>query len=120
MKKIIALLLVAVMALSLVACADSGSGDGHKVAMVTDYGDITDQSFNQTTWEAVVAFGKQNNIATKYYTINNVDLCRHHYFTGKDKCFPGGNKQCSRVARFGAVCPGRRHRRRDKGSGMGK
>ena len=67
MKKIIALLLVAVMALSLVACADSGSGDGHKIAMVTDYGDITDQSFNQTTWEAVVAFGKQNNIATKYY-----------------------------------------------------
>jgi len=35
--------------------------------MVTDYGDITDQSFNQTTWEAVVQFGKDNNIETKYY-----------------------------------------------------
>ena len=35
--------------------------------MVTDYGDITDQSFNQTTWEAVVAFGKEHNIETKYY-----------------------------------------------------
>ena len=35
--------------------------------MVTDYGDITDQSFNQTTWEAVVAFGKDNNVETKYY-----------------------------------------------------
>ena len=69
MKKIIALLLVAVMAFGLVACspADQADGDKYKVAMVTDYGDITDQSFNQTTWEAVVAFGKANNIETKYY-----------------------------------------------------
>ena len=67
MKKIIALLLVAVMALSLVACNASSSADGNRIAMVTDYGDITDQSFNQTTWEAVVAFGKANNVETKYY-----------------------------------------------------
>ena len=72
MKKIIALLLVAVMAIGLVACASSGEGGSgekanYKVAMVTDYGDITDQSFNQTTWEAVVAFGKANNVETKYY-----------------------------------------------------
>ena len=67
MKKIIALLLVAVMAMSLVACNASNAGEGYKVAMVTDYGDITDQSFNQTTWEAVVAFGKDNNVETKYY-----------------------------------------------------
>ncbi|MGM9640933.1 MAG: BMP family protein [Faecousia sp.] len=38
-----------------------------RVAMITDYGDITDQSFNQTTWEAVVKFGQDNNIETKYY-----------------------------------------------------
>ena len=67
MKKIIALLLVVVMVLGLAACGKSGSGDGYKIAMVTDYGDITDQSFNQTTWEAVVAFGKENNVETKYY-----------------------------------------------------
>ena len=67
MKKIIALLLVAVMALSLVACGEKEAEAGYKIAMVTDYGDITDQSFNQTTWEAVVAFGEANNIATKYY-----------------------------------------------------
>ena len=71
MKKFIALLLVAVLALSLVACgasqpADDKTGE-YKVAMVTDYGDITDQSFNQTTWEAVVKFGQDNNIETKYY-----------------------------------------------------
>ena len=70
MKKILALLLVLVMALSLVACAsgnEESKGGEYKVAMVTDYGDITDQSFNQTTWEAVVKFGEDNNIETKYY-----------------------------------------------------
>ena len=70
MKKILALLLVLVMALSLVACAagnEEAKGGEYKVAMVTDYGDITDQSFNQTTWEAVVKFGEDNGIETKYY-----------------------------------------------------
>ena len=70
MKKILALLLVLTLSLSLVACGsgkDSAASGGYKVAMVTDYGDITDQSFNQTTWEAVVAFGKDNNVETKYY-----------------------------------------------------
>ena len=71
MKKILSLLLVLVMALSLVACGGGETagenGGEYKVAMVTDYGDITDQSFNQTTWEAVVKFGEDNNVETKYY-----------------------------------------------------
>jgi len=68
MKKILALLLVLAMALSLVAC---GGGEkaaaGDKVAMVTDYGDITDQSFNQTTWEACLKFGETTGTEVKYY-----------------------------------------------------
>ena len=94
MKKILALLLVLAMSLSLVACGSSNTAETkapetqapaaetpeteapateapaaseYKVAMVTDYGDITDQSFNQTTWEAVVAFGEDNGVETKYY-----------------------------------------------------
>ena len=71
MKKILSLLLVLVMALSLVACGGGETagenGGEYKVAMVTDYGDITDQSFNQTTWEAVQAFGKENKVDVKYY-----------------------------------------------------
>ena len=71
MKKILALLLVLALSLTLVACGsgkkNAASTGSYKVAMVTDYGDITDQSFNQTTWEAVVAFGKDNNVETKYY-----------------------------------------------------
>ena len=87
MKKILALLLVLCMALSLVACggseekaeaaapeaaapeaaAPAETATEYKVAMVTDYGDITDQSFNQTTWEAVIAFGEANGVDYKYY-----------------------------------------------------
>ncbi len=71
MKRFFTVLLALLMVLSLgslVACNDTqGDGTEYKVAMVTDYGDITDQSFNQTTWEAVVKFGQDNNIETKYY-----------------------------------------------------
>ena len=71
MKKILSVLLVLAMALSLVACGNAGAPAAeaaeYKIAMVTDYGDITDQSFNQTTWEAVVKFGEDNKVATKYY-----------------------------------------------------
>ena len=72
MKKLLALLLaVVMMSALLVGCNDTTEGEGegsaYKIAMVTDYGDITDQSFNQTTWEAVVAFGQANNVPTKYY-----------------------------------------------------
>ena len=35
--------------------------------MVTDYGDITDQSFNQTTWEACREFGETTGTEVKYY-----------------------------------------------------
>ncbi len=38
-----------------------------KVAMITDYGDITDQSFNQSTYEACKAFGEANSIDFTYY-----------------------------------------------------
>ena len=71
MKKILALLLVLAMVLSLAACGSSeapaASGSEYKVAMVTDYGDITDQSFNQTTWEACLKFGEDTGTEVKYY-----------------------------------------------------
>ena len=39
----------------------------YKVAMITDYGDITDQSFNQTTYEACLAFSEDTGVEFKYY-----------------------------------------------------
>ena len=35
--------------------------------MITDYGDITDQSFNQTTYEAAKAYCDSNGLAFTYY-----------------------------------------------------
>ena len=75
MKKILALLLALVMVLSLAACGGSeapaadapAAASEFKVAMVTDYGDITDQSFNQTTWEACLKFGETTGTEVKYY-----------------------------------------------------
>lgn len=71
MKKLLAVLLAVTMLFSiclLAGCGENENADsGYKVAMITDYGDITDESFNQTTYEACVAFCKENNIDFKYY-----------------------------------------------------
>ena len=92
-KKLMSLLLVAAMAVSMFA-ACGGSSDNsannnnnaavsteagteanveveadaeYAVAMITDYGDITDQSFNQTTYEACKAFCEANGVDFKYF-----------------------------------------------------
>ena len=85
MKKFLALTLALVMSLSLVACGDKKTDDtktdepdqkteqpaenegAYKVAMITDYGDITDQSFNQTTYEACKAYCSEKSIDFNYF-----------------------------------------------------
>ena len=62
MKKLLCVVLALVLCLGMVSIAE-----GIRVAMITDYGDITDQSFNQTTYEAAKAFCEANNIAFQYY-----------------------------------------------------
>ena len=64
MKKFLAVLLALAMLLSVAAVAGA---DGAKVAMITDYGDITDQSFNQTTYEAAKAFCENAGLDFQYY-----------------------------------------------------
>ena len=79
MNKLLKSSLAALLALSLVACsggnggASNGNGGNEsagssdvKVAMVTDYGDITDQSFNQTTYEAAKAWSDANKVEFTY------------------------------------------------------
>ena len=85
MKKFLAMILALVMSLSLVACGGSKTEEkpaeekpaqteqpaeaaaDYAVAMITDYGDITDQSFNQTTYEACKAYCDTNGIQFNYY-----------------------------------------------------
>ena len=91
MKKILALVLALFMVFALCACGNTPA-DGnkpaeeskapeaaesstpaapeapaYKVAMITDYGDITDQSFNQTTYEGCKEFCEANGVDFKYY-----------------------------------------------------
>lgn len=96
MKKLIAAILASLMVLSLAACGGGGDGktpdndpapstadpapagdpapDGDaapstdmNVAMVTDSGDITDQSFNQTTYETAKKWSEANGVTFNYY-----------------------------------------------------
>ncbi len=62
MKKLLSILLSVMLMVSLVACAED-----IRVAMITDYGDITDQSFNQTTYEAAKAWCEANGVAFTSY-----------------------------------------------------
>ena len=92
MKKIFALVLALCMVFALCACGNTPATDKpaaeetqapaaeessapaaepeaatYKVAMITDYGDITDQSFNQTTYEGCKEFCEANGVDFKYY-----------------------------------------------------
>lgn len=73
MKKLIAALLAGLMVLSLVACgggnndSNSSSSSDMKIAMITDSGDITDQSFNQMTYETAKAWSEANGASFNYY-----------------------------------------------------
>lgn len=88
-RRLIAMTLAAVMALSLAACgsgsggsagseaaqtgaetSETGSeaaGTDMNIAMITDSGDITDQSFNQTTYESCKKWAEENGAQFTYY-----------------------------------------------------
>lgn len=92
-KRVFAVLMAATMVFSFVGCgskapdasattetssadakadnadaSDAGEPESDiKVAMVTDYGDITDQSFNQSTYEACQVFCDENKLGFTYY-----------------------------------------------------
>ena len=68
MKKLFAILLVLAVAFTAFAQGAKEAAPAATktadvaIAMVTDYGDITDQSFNQTTYEACKAFAEKNGL----------------------------------------------------------
>ncbi len=80
-KKVVAALLAGTMVASLAGCGGSSSsssssdstassssdGETMQIAMVTDSGDITDQSFNQTTYETCKAWAEDKGVEFNYY-----------------------------------------------------
>ena len=81
-KKLLALLLAGTMVFSMVGCGGSDSkndtstedgtqtettGEEMNIAMITDSGDITDQSFNQTTYETCKNWAEENGYEFNYY-----------------------------------------------------
>ena len=73
MKKLL-ILLVALMALTISACApssDNGVDDPrdrtYELALITDVGTIDDKSFNQGAWEGLRDYAEDNDITYKYY-----------------------------------------------------
>ncbi|MBN2261259.1 MAG: BMP family ABC transporter substrate-binding protein [Clostridiales bacterium] len=62
-KLVLVLMLVVAM---LSGCAQSTAGD-MTIGLVTDIGGIDDKSFNQGTWEGIVRFAEDNNLAEDDY-----------------------------------------------------
>lgn len=71
MRKFLALFLILALALPLVSLAET-----FEIAMVTDIGTIDDKSFNQGTWEGIVAFAGTNAKSFIYYqpTAQSTDI----------------------------------------------
>lgn len=84
-KRLMSLLLVAVMVMGLSACgktpstqgetSEGGKGTGDKagadgkyeLALITDVGTIDDKSFNQGSWEGLKKYADEHKISCKYY-----------------------------------------------------
>lgn len=64
MKKVVAILLTLAIILTFAACAPK---ETYEIALVTDVGNIDDQSFNQGTWEGVKQFAEANGKTYNYY-----------------------------------------------------
>lgn len=67
MKKIILFAMMLAVACTSVFAAKKSKKSAIRIAMVTDSGDITDQSFNQTTYQACKAYAEANKLDFQYY-----------------------------------------------------
>lgn len=100
-KKLVGLGLAAVAAVSLAACgnrasksnsseASSSADTSVKAAIVTDIGGVDDRSFNQSAWEGLTAWGKENGLekGTGYDYIQSQS--ESDYVTNLDSAVAGG------------------------------
>ena len=80
-NRVILLFLGLLLMLFTAACGSSPSDDDYdgkyKVAMITDAGDITDQSFNQLTYEACRDWCAEHGIAFSGHCLLEESLSMH-------------------------------------------
>ena len=67
MKKLLALILILALTLSLFGCSSENDDSDFCIAMIIGTSDIADQSFNQSTWEALKQFSADYGYRVKYY-----------------------------------------------------
>jgi basic membrane protein A len=63
MKKLLAMLFLAVAALVFVSCDKEEA----EIALVTDVGTIDDESFNQASWQGVKKYAEEKGKTYRYY-----------------------------------------------------
>lgn len=90
MKKVLTIALAIMLAtMSLVGCGGNTS-KGAEIALITDKGNIDDKSFNQGSWEGVVAFAKAEKISHTY--IKPEEASDAGYLAAIDLAVQGGAK----------------------------
>lgn len=100
-KKLVGLGLAAVAAVSLAACGNRASKSGNsessksadttvKAAIVTDLGGIDDRSFNQSAWEGLTAWGKENSLKKDSDYTYFQSASESDYVTNLDSAVSGG------------------------------
>ncbi|MBY5034591.1 BMP family protein [Streptococcus gallolyticus] len=97
-KKVVGLGLATVAVLGLAACSSrtakksesSSDSSSIKAAVITDVGGVDDRSFNQSAWEGLQAWGKDNNLEKgKGYTYFQSNS-ESEYITNLDSAVSGG------------------------------
>ena len=96
MKKLVSLLLAATLAVGCLVGCGGQQASGYEIALITDKGNIDDKSFNQGSWEGVVAYAEANKITHQYYKPE--EASDEGYLAAIDLAIAGGAKV--------VVCPG--------------
>ena len=73
MKKILSIILALTLIMSFGLSVAGAEKDTIKVGMVTDVGGVNDQSFNQTSWEGLVALHEEDPSIEVQYLESKTD-----------------------------------------------
>lgn len=89
MKRVLAMGLITLLFASVLGgCFYESEGQAYEVAMVTDSGEIDDESFNQGIWEGVAAYAEETDVTYRYY--RPIEVSDSAYINAIDLAVQGG------------------------------